>query len=221
LLQQKKGLIVCSIMMGAHRFIALEAALQGLPVWTPLTESGYKSITAKLHRLKKGLSALARGKYSEYGRYIARALQWNVISQSKPSVGQLLLAALKRNEVVVVFLDWPSAAEDRNNAEMPIQFLGRETRANKVIAELAWQSGAPVLPMAALMRGSEPGAVLNAAPRIASRTERRSAEQSFIIEVTARLYSFLEIHAKTYPEQWAGFGVMHAWRQLAVAERIH
>ena len=212
LLQRKKGLILCSIRMGPYRFLPLEAALQGLNVWTPMNPRGCASINSKLDFLRQRLSVSAAGQNSGAPFFAENVLRWKLLGHDEPGVSGQLLTALKRNEVVVLFIDAPSRFEHRwVPMQIPIQFFGMQTRVDDLIARLAWHSGAPVLPTVAVMEGNEPGRILYGAPWLASEIRRPGSEQDFTFDITSALYSFLEGQIKLYPEQWLGVRMLRTW----------
>jgi hypothetical protein len=222
LLQRRKGLILCSFRMGPYRFLPLEIALQGLDVWTSEHASTCRSVISVLESIRQTAGTAKRGPRAGAATFAQNALKWRPLNHEAPTIITELLAALQRNEVVLLLIDGANAfARHWRPAQIPIKFFTWSVRVETVIAQLAWHSGAAVLPAAAVMDGNEPGRVIHGIPWLPSDTRTRGSEQAFTFELTQGLYSFLENQATMYPEQWVGLETLHTWFRLANFPIVH
>lgn len=114
-----------------------------------------------------------------------------------PRLGTELLAALRRNEVVVLTVD-----RDVAGSGISVPFFGAPARLPAGPALLAIRSGAPIVPAVVVRRsdGRFDGFVEGPIPIARSRDRRADVEQA-TRAITARL----EYYIGSHPEQWTVF----------------
>jgi phosphatidylinositol dimannoside acyltransferase len=111
-----------------------------------------------------------------------------------PGVRDQLVAALERNEVVVLVCD-----RDLGGRGVPVEFFGERTTLPAGPARLARQCGAPLIPVAIYHVGDRRH---RGVARTAVRVERSDDERDDIAVTTQRLAAELEAVVRTAPEQW-------------------
>jgi lauroyl/myristoyl acyltransferase len=206
LLKRKRGLIICSIHMGASQFLPLEIALQGLSVIT----AGFPRFCASLDS-EHDISQFVPSPEPYDSCFTLDVFGWKLLRNGDTGIHTQLLGALRRNEVVLLSIDDPGSLETSPGSGVPIEFFGLQTRVEDSIARLAWTSSAPVLPLCAVMDGSEPGRILYGTPWLPPETRTTSSEQGFRFDLTSGLYAFLAGHVRSYPDQWLGVEKLHTW----------
>jgi lauroyl/myristoyl acyltransferase len=193
-----RGALVCTQHVGAYRRVFDELVRRGFRVNLLVAAHVARSMEAQFRRRRPDPEWCAR---------------LAILDAQRPDSVRAMLAALSRNEVVLVYLDGntgvdgPGGGAQANTVTVP--FFGRPVAVRRGVAQISHASGAPIVPLfASWDAGRRPSfrclAPLwpdRAAP-VAPFCERRMAE----------LFALAEAAIRERPEQFEEWPSVRRWR---------
>ena len=221
LLAQGKGLVIASFRFGLYHCIPLELASRGFDVSMPLVTPKYRSANAELiklqERLARGWSTVESQQDLERVRNLARL---TVVDLEAEGATLTLAESLKQNRIMFVFSEGNNGADGPwgGTSKVPLDFMGLPAAAKSGVARLATFSGAPILPVVAVMQSKNEAELVFGEPIIPPAGMKRQHREAFAETSTIALYRFLAGFVQKRPGQWAGVSALHRWRVPAVDE---
>lgn len=218
-LSRGKGLIVCSAHFGSFRDLSFDLMLMGFRVWMAVdSESACKLAGLSASVTCGNEASLNRQRGSSF-RYGHGALHVVDVEREKTATLQLL-AALRRNDVVLVFIDGNTGSDGSRGESNRVQvdFLGVRCSVKTGVATLTRASEAGLLQV--MTRHGSP----SSRPRVVwqrlvsqSRQRSRPGPETEIQRLTQDLYTNFAEEVLKDPEQWEGACLVHRWRASAPA----
>ncbi|MGC2742163.1 MAG: hypothetical protein WA672_03185, partial [Candidatus Angelobacter sp.] len=211
-LAKGRGLLLCATHFGAFRSITSDLLAMGFSLNVGLDSGSSANM--------KGLSELAGEAQQDNGRAAATLRVgkgvFRVVDVEQNRLGTtMLLAALKRNEIVLLFIDGNTGIDGNrgksNRADL--SFLSHRCLVKAGAANLALLSGASMMHVVAL-NGSGPQVpevALQHLFKTASFSSDNKREQR-ASAITREIYQQLESFILRYPEQWESACLLHRWR---------
>jgi len=213
LLSRKRGLVVCTSHFGTFRHVITDLLKMG--------HSLYVGLDGESASQMNGLGMLMEGPDQQSGRpsgvraeFTFGDGRFRVVDVEKNKLATLsLLAALKRNEIVVLYVDGNTGLDgphgDKNR--ITVSFLGHDCQVKTGIARLAVFSGAPVLHLVAANGAQGPHLAVQH-PFDSSTGPSAEEKQQRVMELTTAFYRQMEEVVMRYPSQWESSCLLHRWR---------
>lgn len=212
--KQHHGLIICTFRFGHYSLLPFEIAMNGIDlVWTA-KDSVVPSIEDAQLRLKARLESHPPDN-DEDQKALENACRMTLLPVSHEVTSLRLLQTLRSGRIVLMHADGNAGLSGRHekNSRSLLQFMGFPVSIKNGIANLAWTTKVPILPMLALSDGMDEGHVISgeliSPPASAHGTER----DEFVTDTMRSLYAFLADYGHRYPEQWPGVAAVHRWRR--------
>jgi lauroyl/myristoyl acyltransferase len=215
LLARRKGLILCSHHLGPFMKLPHELALMGFNVSLVIDDITYRESVPRLTLVKSKLQKPLADAGDLAGRPAAENIHLlNIINAQDKDGFVLLLKALERGESLFVYVDGNTGWDGvwGNSSKAAIDFLGFPIAVKNGIPRLAAASGAPILPLITLNRGSERAEVVFGDPIEAPRPMSPEQRDAFVLDSMKSIYKLLEDRALTFIEQWTSSCFLHRWR---------
>lgn len=218
LLRPGKGLVIASFRFGLSHGVPLDLASRGFDISIPFITPKYRSMGGELAKLRervaRGWSSVESQEDLEKIKKLARLKVINF--QAESGAALTLAETLKKGETLFVFVDGNNGADGPwgGGSRVSLDFMGLSCAAKSGMVRLAAFSGAPILPMLAVMKSPSRGEIFFGEPIIPPPNMERRERESFAQTATVRLYEFLERFVARIPGQWAGISALHRWRVL-------
>lgn len=221
LLAQGKGLVIASFRFGLYHSIPLGLASRGFDVSMPLVTPKYRSANAELIKLRERLARGWTTVESQQELEQVRNLAGLTVVDLEAEGSTLTLAeALKQGRIMFVFSEGNNGADGPwgGSSKVPLDFMGLPAAAKSGVARLASFSGAPILPVVAVMQSKNEADLVFGEPIVPPAGMKRPQREAFAETATVALYRFLERFVREHPGQWAGVSALHRWRVLPANE---
>lgn len=215
LLGRGRGLIMCSFRFGSIRFVPIELAFLGFPVFQVVNKPAYETMQAAFASLgdagDEDVSFPTEG--PKLWPQNIRLLK-TVDAEDERCTVQLV-NALKRNEIIGMCIEGNTGADGPwgDTSKSRISFLGHTIQAKNGAARLAAALRAPILPVIALKDGDASGELFFSAPIITPAGLKRSEIEEFVSTSMQSLYTLFESYVRRHPQQWEGWSALHRWRE--------
>ena len=202
LLNQGRGLIICSFRFGAIRDVPLELALLGFPILEAVNTPTYEAMQS------------ATASLGDAGETKNIRLLTTVNAEDDRCTVQLV-DALKRRDIIGICVEGNTGADGPwgDTSKSRIDFLGHTILAKNGAARLAAALRAPILPLVALKDKNDGGRLLFSEPINPPAGLKRSENEEFVRASMQTLYALLETHVRGNPAQWEGWSALHRWRE--------
>ena len=204
-----KGLILCSHHFGLYRYIFVELALLGFKMWSFIDKASYEqsiaAITAVNHSLKERSTRVAGA---------AEDFPMNLLCVDDPSFARKTAKALRRGEIVLVFIDGNTGWDGPwgNKSKTVIDFLNFPIAVKNGVARLAATFDAPLLSILTPRSSNNSGQVVFGEPVIPSTSLSRDTRDDFVHDAMQLLYDHVAAAILESPEQWESSRAFHRWR---------
>ena len=202
LLNQERGLIICSFRFGAIRDVPLELALLGFPILEAVNTPTFEAMQSAIASL------------GDCGNADNIRLLTTVNAEDDRCTVQLV-DALKRRNIIGICVEGNTGSDGPwgDTSKSRINFLGHAILAKNGAARLAAALRAPILPLVALKNGDANGHLLFSEPIVPPAGLKRSENEEFVRASMQTLYGLLETHVRREPAQWEGWSALHRWRE--------
>ena len=213
LLNQGRGLIICSFRFGAIRDVPLELALLGFPILEAVNTPTYEA-------MQSATASLGDCRGAENIRLLT------TVNAEDDRCTVQLVDALKQRNIIGICVEGNTGSDGPwgDTSKSRINFLGHTILAKNGAARLAAALRAPILPLVALKDGDARGRLLFNDPIIPPAGLRRSENEEFVRASMQTLYALLETHVRRDPAQWEGWSALHRWREpydVAANDRVN
>lgn len=214
LLRQENGLIICTYHLGAFRFIPSSLAALGFEVHLPIDKATYDQsiLYAQVATQKLQHTSVEVQEHDANAR-VAKFM--HLINAECPSASRSLFKALRKNGIVVIYVDGNTGVDGRSGETSRTLLKFDEYRLNvkNGAARLALMSGAPMLSSVALRETLDRGRVVVGEPIVSrGRHLGEQEKEEFVQRAMQALYATFEHYAMSVPEQWEGCREFHRWR---------
>lgn len=214
LLNEGKGLIICSHHLGAYRYLQTDLVFLGLKVSMPVDGESYEQTVGAINLARKAL----RASPSADPALMEMLESLTPVNVEERSGAAEILRTLERGEVILIFadgntgVDGPTGKKSRSE----VDFFNFRISVKSGAARMSATTGAPLLPVLALASGEGTRRVVSSdpispPPKSSSRAER----DAFVHSAMQSIYSFLEQYARPAPEHWQSSCFLHRWRAAA------
>jgi hypothetical protein len=215
LVREHGGLIVCSFRLGHYGLLPLEIALGGFPVYWPIKDAIFPALESAFLGLCSRLKRLSSLEKDINGVHLQNAALMHILPVGGRDTSLQLARALRSGHIVMMQADGNSGVRrpGGGTSRRIIDFMGLRISVKTGTAQLAWNTGAPILPAVALMDGMDSGEVVFGEPIFPPTTRRDEYRDGFVQRSMQEVYDFLGGLARRYPDQWPGVGAVHSWRR--------
>ena len=203
-LRARKGALVCTQHLGPYRRVFDELVRQGFPVSLLVAGHVARSIESQFRRRRRDDLA---------GRL-------RLLNAHQPGAGRDILAALARNEVVLVYLDGntgvegPGATERGAANTVVVPFFGRPVAVRRGVCQISYASGAAIVPLFARWGESGRPALECRAPLWPDRSLTMAR---FCEDGMRRLFAQCEAAIRERPEEFEEWPSVRRWRAAGPA----
>jgi hypothetical protein len=214
-----KGLILCSHHFGLYRNIIVEMALLGFKIWSFIDKASYDQTIAGFMAVNRSLNGRT-GSTRVEGAVAETDLPINLLCVDDPSFARKVARALRRGEIVLVFIDGNTGWDGPwgNKSKTVIDFLGFPIAVKNGAARLAATLDAPLLSILTPRTSDNSGQVVLGEPLIPPSRLTGAAREDFVHEAMQSLYGHLAKAILERPEQWESSRSFHRWRVPSPAE---
>jgi hypothetical protein len=219
-------LIICSFRFGAIRFIPIEIALLGFPIWEAVNQPTHEVMQSAFDSLGPYGNGEILVRPEERPPQAENIRLLKTVNAEDDRCTVQLVNALKRGEIIGLCIEGNTGSDGPwgDTSKSTINFLGHRISVKNGAARLAAALGAPILPVVALKDGEASGQLFFSEPIIPPAGLKRSENERFVQASMQSLYALLESYARRYPEQWEGWSALHRWRlrgdEVAASNRV-
>lgn len=205
-LARGKGVLLCTQHVGPYRRLFFELVRRGLRVNVVMAAQVARSVEAQLR---------ARVEDAELSGRLS------ILNAEQPGSVRDILAALARNEVVLVYLDGNTGVEGPGGSgralanTVEVDFFGRRVAVRRGVCQISQASQAPLLPLFAWWERGHRPTVEFLAPLF---PEQGESPEDFSRERMQRLFQLAEEAIRGRPEQFEEWSRVHRWRVRAAGE---
>jgi lauroyl/myristoyl acyltransferase len=215
-LSRGKGLVICTAHFGPFRHVTSDLLMMGYNVTVALDSESSAQM--------KDLSALVSGTQlhsnprTEAEFTLGNSL-FRVINVERSRLATAtLLATLKRNEIVLLYLDGNTGFDGPRGQSnrVALSFLGHQCMVKSGVASLAVLSSTPLIHVLATNDKARPRVALQHLFEMNPRSLLLDRQQR-VAALTQKIYGQLERLVLRYPNQWESACLLHRWRAPATA----
>lgn len=214
LLDEGKGLILCSHHLGAYRYLQTDLIFLGLKVSMPVDSESYEQTVGAINLAREAL----RESPSADPALTKMLESLTPVNVEERRGAAEILRALERGEVILIFADGNTGVDGPlgKKSRSEVDFFNFRISVKSGAARMSAATGAPLLPVLALAGGDGARRMVSSGPIIPPpKSGGRAERDAFAHSAMQSIYGFLEQHARRDLEHWQSSCFLHRWRAAA------
>ncbi len=196
--------VFCTYHLGSYRSVIGLLARQGVPFVLIVDANTY-------HRQGAGIKRQVIQFHQAYGQ---EGTYFDMLNAELPNSAMTMLKYLREGISIVAYIDGNTGGggifHKNDRFQLKIPFLEQEIFSRKGIAAISWMSKCPIIPVISYYRkGNIRPNIVFYDPVFPDKWNK--PPQTYIPEITKKLYRILESHLIEYYDQWETWFYLHKY----------